>query len=297
MNDPIDSTEKLPTQVAQIQAIEPGLYLVPTPIGNLRDITLRGLDVLGGVDAVVCEDSRVTGKLMQLYGLKKKLIVYNDHSEDYDRDAILARLEAGESLALVSDAGTPLVSDPGYKLVHAVQKAGIAVYPLPGASAVLPALQVSALPSDKFLFLGFLPHKSSGRRAQFIKLKDVPVTMVFYESPNRIADSVVDAHVSLGDRPAAIVRELTKIYEEVHHGTLAGWAAQPDLMGTLKGEIVFLIAGAPKTEATEDDIRNALVEALETLSVKDAAAAVSDALNTSKKPVYDMALEIKNGKR
>lgn len=288
MNATIDSTEKQPVQ--------PGLYLVPTPIGNLRDITLRALDVLEAVDAVICEDSRQTGKLMQLYGFKKKLIVYNDHSDDSDRDAVLTRLESGQSLALVSDAGTPLVSDPGYKLVHAAQKAGMSVIPLPGASAVLPALQISSLPSDKFLFQGFPPHKSAARRAQFEKLKNVPVTLVFYESPNRIADTVADAYAAMGDRPAAIVRELTKIYEEVHHGTLAGWASQPDLMGTLKGEIVFLVGGAPKAEATQDDIRNALSQALESLSVKDAAAVVADALGASRKTVYDLALKLKNGK-
>lgn len=288
MSDLIDSTDKLATQ--------PGLYLVPTPIGNLRDITLRALDVLGAADAVICEDSRVTGKLMQLYGFKKKLIVYNDHSGESDRADILERLEGGAALALVSDAGTPLLSDPGYKLVHDVIARGFDVVPLPGASALLPALQISGLPCERFLFSGFLPHKSVARRTLFERLKPVPVTLVFYESPNRIADAVRDAYDVLGDRPAALARELTKLHEEVHHGTLAAFAGDESLLGTLKGEMVLLIGGNPQSAATPEEIESLLRQSLAVMSVKDAAAHVAAATGASKKMVYDMALKA-HGKR
>lgn len=288
MSEMIDSTDKQPVQ--------PGLYLVSTPIGNLRDMTLRAIDVLQACDAVICEDTRVTGKLLNAYNARKPMLVYNDHSDDIDREKILERLAAGQALALVTDAGTPLISDPGYKLVHACMGRGIAIVPIPGASAILPALQLAALPCERFLFSGFLPHKSSARRALFEKLKTVPVTMVFYESPNRIAESVADAYAALGDRPAAIVREITKIYEEARHGTLAAWAADETLLPALKGEFVFVIGGAAMDAATPQEIEAALRDALQTLSVKDAAAAISDAMGASKKTVYDMALQIKNGK-
>lgn len=287
MNDLIDSTDRAPVQ--------PGLYLVSTPIGNLRDVTLRALDVLEGVDTVICEDSRVTARLLQAHGLRKKMRVYNDHSDDADRAEILAALGGGASMALVSDAGTPMLSDPGYKLVHACMKAGITVTPIPGASAVLPALQLSGLPADRFLFAGFLPHKSAGRRAIFEDLKNVPATLAFYESPNRIADTVKDALAVLGDRPAALVREITKLFEEARHGTLAAWAGDEALLGNLRGEMVLLIGAPIHAAITEDDIRAALARALETLSVKDAAAHVALALGAPRKQVYDLALSVRDG--
>lgn len=291
MSDLIDSTETI-----QAQALVPGLYLVSTPIGNLRDITLRALDIFGSADAVICEDSRVTGFLMQRYGFKKKLIVYNDHSDDDDREAILSRLKSGEKLALVSDAGTPLLSDPGYKLVHAAMHEGIEVFPIPGASALLPALQISGLPCERFSFFGFLPHKSSQRCTLFEKLKNIPVTMIFYESPNRIADTIKDAYASLGDRPVALVREITKLHEEAHRGTLAAYAADETLLGTLKGEMVLLIGASPETEVSQDELRRYLSQALETMSVKDAAAHVAASTGASKKIVYDLALQVRDGK-
>ncbi|MBU6234824.1 MAG: 16S rRNA (cytidine(1402)-2'-O)-methyltransferase [Alphaproteobacteria bacterium] len=287
MSELIDSTDKRPKQQ--------GLYLVSTPIGNLRDITLRALDVLEAADAVLCEDSRVTGRLMQAFNLKKKLVIYNDHSDDADRAEILKRLEAGETLALVSDAGTPLLSDPGYKLVHACMQRGIFVVPIPGPSALLPALQLGALPSDRFLFAGFLPNKEAARKTVFEELKAVPATLVFYESPNRLPDAVRDAHAVLGDRPAAIAREITKMHEEARHGTLAAWAEDETLLGTMKGEIVFMIGAPMESAATAEDIEKKLAAALKTMSVKDAAEAVSKATGISKKIAYDMALRIKNG--
>lgn len=287
MTDTINSTE--------IIRVQPGLYLVSTPIGNLRDITLRALDVLGGVDAVLCEDTRVTGRLLQAHNLKKKMIVYNDHSDDKDRAAILARLEQGESLALVTDAGTPLLSDPGFKLVHICLSRGVEVVPVPGASAILPALQLSGLPADRFLFAGFLPHKSAARRTVFEDLKTTHATLLFYESPNRIADAIADAFAVLGDRPVALVREITKIYEEAHHGTLAAWAADATLFGTLKGEMVLLIGPPVQIHATQDIIEAELTRALWTMSVKDAAAQVSKKTGVSKKIVYELALKLRDG--
>ena len=286
-------TDINPTDVS---AMQPGLYLVSTPIGNLRDITLRAIDVLGGCHAVICEDTRVTGKLLNAYNIKKKMLVYNDHSGEGDRDAILTRLDAGEALALVTDAGTPLVSDPGYKLVHACLTRGITVTPVPGASALLPALQMAGLPCDKFLFAGFLPNKSAARKTALAELKDIPATLVFYESPNRITESVVDALEVLGDRPAAMAREITKLHEQVRHGTLSAWAADETLLGTLKGEIVLMVGPATHQAATETDIKDALRRALSTMSVKDAAAHVAAMTGASKKIVYDLALQMRDGK-
>ncbi len=298
MRPGIDSTDEGAAQAVTANlgpAAAPGLYLVSTPIGNLRDITLRALDVLQSCAAVVCEDTRVTGKLLSFYNVRARMLVYNDHSDDADRANIMQRLANGEALALVTDAGTPLVSDPGYKLVHACLAAGIPVIPVPGASAVLPALQLAGLPCDKFLFAGFLPSKSSARRTVLAELKDVPATLVFYESPNRAAESVADAHAVLGDRACATARELTKMHEESRHGTLAAWAAQPDLMGVMKGELVLMIAPPVHAAATEQDIDDLLQRALATLSVKDAAAHVAAATGAPKKQVYDRALKIKNG--
>lgn len=287
MNDPIDSTDRLPVQ--------PGLYLVSTPVGNLRDITLRALDVLEAADAVLCEDTRVTAKLLSAYNLRKKMIVYNDHADDTDRAGVLARLAAGEALALVTDAGTPLVSDPGYKLVAAARAAGFAVTPVPGASALLPAIQMAGLPSDRFMFAGFLPHKSAARRAVFSELRDVPATLVFYESPLRLHDAVTDALAVLGDRPVAIAREITKLHEEARHGTLAAWAADETLLGTMKGELVLLLGAPVGAALTDADISERLARAMEGMSLKDAVAAVCGATGAPKKAVYDLALRLRDG--
>jgi len=275
--------------------VAPGLYLVSTPIGNLRDITLRAIDILEGCDCVICEDTRVTAKLLNAYNIKKKMVVYNDHSDDADRDKILGHLENGKALALVTDAGTPLVSDPGYKLVHGCFDRGIAVVPVPGANAVLPALQLGGLPCDKFLFAGFLPSKSAARKTALTALKTVPATLAFYESPNRVAETVIDALEVLGDRPVAMAREITKLHEQAKHGTLAAWAADETLLGTLKGEIVLMIGAPVDTPATEDDIADALKRAMTTMSVKDAAAHVAAMTGAQKKTVYDLALTLKNG--
>lgn len=293
MTDAIHSTDDTGLQPA---ALQPGLYLVSTPIGNLRDMTLRAIDVLTGCDAVICEDTRVTGKLLSAYNIRKKMLVYNDHSDDSDRQHILDRLQQGQALALATDAGTPLVSDPGYKLVHAAFAQGVAVIPLPGANAVLPALQMSCLPCDRFLFAGFLPNKSGARKNILSELKDVPATLVFYESPARLAECVIDALEVLGDRPAAMARELTKMHETAVHGTLAAWAADDSLLGVMKGEIVLMVGPPVHKAATQDDIAGALRRALTTMSVKDAAAHVAAMTGAQKKTVYDLALTLKDGK-
>jgi 16S rRNA (cytidine1402-2'-O)-methyltransferase len=270
--------------------LAPGLYLVATPIGNLRDISLRALDTLAGADLVVCEDTRVTGKLLHAFGIDKKMWSYNDHNAAEKRGPILNALKGGGKIALVSDAGTPLVSDPGYKLVRDCLDEGIRVTALPGANAPLTALQLSGLPSDKFSFIGFLPQKSGARKALLSEWKNAPGTLVLFETGPRLAASLADAADVLGDRDAAVVRELTKLYEESKRGTLrelaASYAEPP------KGEIVVVISGPSEAEATEKDILAMLETALKTMSVRDASESVAAATGMPKKEIYRMALGI-----
>lgn len=277
-------------------ALPPGLYLVATPIGNLADITLRALDVLKRAGLVACEDTRVTGKLLARYGIRARLVRYDDHSGEGERTALVDRLRAGESIALVSDAGTPLVSDPGYKLLRAAAAAGVAIVPVPGASAALAALQVSALPPDRFLFAGFLPPKSAARKNAIAALAAVPATLVFYETGPRLAASLADLEAVLGPRPAAVARELTKLFEEVRRGTLAELAAAYR-DETPKGEIAIVV-GPPADEAASGAEIDALLErALAAMSVRDAAASVAEASGRPKKDVYRRALQLAEKKR
>lgn len=278
-------------------ALPPGLYLVATPIGNLGDITLRALDVLKRADVVACEDTRVTGKLLAHYGIRARLLRYDDHSSDDARAALLDRVRAGESVALVSDAGTPLVSDPGYKLLRAAAEAGMAIVPVPGASAVLAALQVSALPPDRFLFAGFLPAKSAARKKAIAALAAVPATLVFYETGPRLAASLADLAETLGPRPAAVARELTKLFEEAKRGTLAALAAEYRDAPPPKGEIAVVV-GPPADEAASGaDVEALLERALAAMSVRDAAAAVAEASGRPKKEVYRRALQLAERRR
>ncbi len=282
------STQK---DIGTPQPILPGLYLVSTPIGNLRDITLRALDVLSGVDEVACEDTRVTGKLLQAYGIKKPLSIYNDHSDEKARKAIVRKIQDGKAIALVSDAGTPLISDPGYKLVRACLADGAMVTSMPGANAVLTGLQLSGLPSDTFTFHGFLPTKQSARKKMFTQWKAMPGAHVFYDAGPRLEASLQDALSVLGNREAAIVREITKRYETIRAGRvedLLNGYAQP------KGEIVLVI-GPPEEEAMSDaDMDAALKKVLKTMSVKEAAAYVAEISGRSKKDLYNRALELKS---
>ncbi|WP_199720853.1 16S rRNA (cytidine(1402)-2'-O)-methyltransferase [Azospirillum cavernae] len=269
------------------------MYVVATPIGNAADITLRALDTLTRATAIACEDTRVTAKLMGMHGIHTPFVSYHEHNAAKMRPILIERMKAGDSIALVTDAGTPLVSDPGYKLVRECVAAGVAVTTLPGASAPLVALVLSGLPTDRFLFAGFLPNKSSARRATAGELKGVPATLVFFESPQRLPESLADLAEILGPREAAVARELTKFYEEVRRGTLPELAAHYAEAGPPKGEVVLVI-GPPGEEATpsEADVDSLLRETLTRLSVRDAAADVAARTGQPKRAVYARALEL-----
>lgn len=288
-----DTTQK-ERRMPQEVSLKAGLYLVPTPIGNLRDLTFRALDVLAGVDLVVCEDTRVTGKLMKAFGLKKPMRVYNDHATEKDRNNIIKVIAEGESVALVSDAGTPMISDPGYKLVRQAFSEGLEVTALPGANAILPALQLSGLPTDAFSFMGFLPARSGPRKALLEKWQERSGTLVCYETAPRLEDSLKDIKKVLGDRPAAIVREITKLYEESRRGKISALLEEIAANGPPKGEIVLVIGENKQEddEAVAVTIEKQLIQALQTLSVRDAAELVAGATGKPKKAIYMLALKL-----
>ncbi len=272
--------------------LAPGLYVVSTPIGNLRDLTFRALDVLTAADLVLAEDTRVTAKLLNAYDLSKKVERYDDHAGERVRPKVMALLAEGGRVALVSDAGTPLVSDPGYRLVREAIDAGYAVIPIPGASAALAALAVAGLPTDRFLFAGFTPVKSGPRRAMFEELAGVRSTLVFYETGPRLADSLADMLAVFGPREAAVARELTKLYETVVRGPLDALAVDSRLQGP-KGEIVVLVAPGRETAAAPEDADRALTEALARLKPADAASEVAKALGLPRRDLYRRALTLK----
>jgi 16S rRNA (cytidine1402-2'-O)-methyltransferase len=283
---------------AEAEPIAPGLHVVATPIGNLGDITLRALSTLAAADAVIAEDTRVTRALLAHYGMATPLVAYNEHNAAVVRPHLIARLAAGASLALVSDAGTPLVSDPGFKLVGEALAAGIAVASVPGPSAVLAALVVAGLPTDRFFFEGFLPPRSPARRARINELRAIPATLVFFESPRRLAETLADLAAELGPRPAVVARELTKLYETTRRGPLDRLAAEFAAEPAPKGEIVVLI-GPPEgvAEVSDDEIDRRLTKALESLSVKDAAAAVSAEAGVARRKVYARAIALSGARR
>jgi 16S rRNA (cytidine1402-2'-O)-methyltransferase len=268
-----------------------GLYIVATPIGHASDITLRALEILRGVDLIACEDTRVSAKLLAIHEIATRRLAYHDHNAERVRPLLLARLEAGERVALISDAGTPLISDPGYKLVRAAISAGIPVRTVPGASAALAALVVSGLPSDRFLFAGFLDARGSARRRDLGHLAGLDATLVFYESAQRLAASLADMAEILGDRPAAVARELTKFYEEVVRDGLSGLARHYALTGPPKGEIVIVV-GPPldAAPAAEAEIDTLLREALGRASLRDAAAEIAARLDLPRREIYARAL-------
>ncbi len=273
-------------------AIKPGFYLVSTPIGNLRDITFRALDVLSSVDLIICEDTRVTGKLMRAYGFKKKMQVYNDHATEGQRDKLIEAVQNNLSVAVMSDAGTPMVSDPGYKLIRLAIENDLYVTTIPGPNAVLPALQLSGMPTDKFSFLGFLPNKTMARQKALNEWDNTPGTLVMYETGPRLVDSLKDIKKVLGNRQVAVARELTKIYEETRRGTLKEMILHYENEGAPKGEIV-LIVGQPVEEIiSTDSIENQLKQALTTMSVRDAAELVAKATGKPKKTIYTLALKL-----
>ncbi len=279
--------------------LTPGLYIVATPIGNLGDITLRALETLRAVDTIACEDTRETGKLASVYGISAPRLPYHDHNAGEMRPKIVEKLRQGQRIALVSDAGMPLISDPGYKLVVACREAGVPVTCVPGASASLTGLVLSGLPADRFFFGGFLPPKSGARRKALGDLRGIPASLVFYETAPRLIESLEDMAAVLGDRPAAVTRELTKKFEEVRTGTLAELAAHYAKAGEPRGEIVVIIGQGDGEAATWDAARiDARLQELmqaQGLRVKDAAATVAVESGWRKGDVYTRALAVKDG--
>jgi len=276
-----------------------GLYIIATPIGNIEDITLRALDILKKVDLIACEDTRVSGKLTSYYDITAPKTPYHDHNADEVRPRLIAQLKEGKRVALISDAGMPLVSDPGYKLVAACAAEGIAMTCIPGASASLTALVLSGLPTDKFMFAGFLPPKSAARRTALAEVKAVPATLVFYETGPRLAESLADMQAVLGDRPAAVARELTKKFEEVRRGSLSALIKYYQASEEPRGEIAVVV-GAPVAGQAEDWSEQAIDDLLlemidkQGMSVKDAAAFVAAKSGLKKRDVYQRALILKN---
>jgi 16S rRNA (cytidine1402-2'-O)-methyltransferase len=278
--------------------LAPGLYVVATPIGNLGDVTLRALAILAGADGILAEDTRVSRTLLARYQIETPLSPYHEHNAAEARPRALRGIAEGQALALISDAGTPLISDPGYKLVAEVLAAGFAVTAAPGPSAALAALCVAGLPTDRFFFEGFLPPKSSARRERINALAAVPGTLVFYEAPSRLAETLADLAIELGSRSAAVVRELTKLHEEVRRGALDALAAEYAAKDSAKGEIVIVV-GPPerRTAISQDVLDDDIVAALRTLSVKDAASAVAAKHGLSRRQVYSRALALSGAGR
>ena len=272
--------------------LAPGLYIVATPIGNLRDMTLRAIDILAGADLVLAEDTRVAAKLLSAYDLKARVERYDDHTDAWRRPQILEKLLAGARVARVSDAGTPLVSDPGYRLVRACAEAGVDVFAAPGPSAALAALAVSGLPTDRFLFAGFLPPKSGPRRAFLAELAPIRATLILYETGPRLSDSLADMREVLGDREAVVARELTKLHETVVRARLSELIERFS-EGPPRGEIVVLIAPGEATAATEADADAALIDALTRAGPAEAATQVAKALGLNRRLLYRRALDLK----
>jgi 16S rRNA (cytidine1402-2'-O)-methyltransferase len=274
------------------QPIAAGLYLVATPIGNLGDITLRALTVLSRADVIYCEDTRHSRTLLAHFGIGAELRAYHEHSGEEQRRRVLEELADGKVVALISDAGTPLVSDPGFKLVREAAGAGHAVIAIPGASALLGALSMSGLPTDAFFFAGFLPPKEAGRRKRIEELAPIPGSLVFFEAPTRAGATLSDlAHV-LGPRPAAVARELTKLHEEVRRGSLDE-LAKAYTEHEPKGEIVIVVGPPAAAEIGDDEIETRLSTALASMSVRDASKTVAEMLGVPKARAYDLALKMK----
>jgi 16S rRNA (cytidine1402-2'-O)-methyltransferase len=291
--EPASRTFTVAGQLLTAPRAVPGLHLVSTPIGNLGDITLRALETLAGVDIIACEDTRITRRLTERYGISALLKPYHEHNAALARPKILERLAQGASIALVSDAGTPLISDPGFKLVREVCAAGHQVIALPGPSSVLAALAVAALPTDRFFFEGFLPPKETARRARLTELARIDATLVMFESGNRVEDTLRDLADIMGARDAAICRELTKLHEEVRRAPLPELAKSAGALET-RGEFVLVI-GPPAASAGimgQDDLDDLLRSALKRGSVKDAVAHAVEVSGRPRREIYARALEL-----
>mgnify|MGYP001416532401 CR=1 FL=1 len=273
--------------------LAPGLYVVATPIGNLRDITIRALETLAAAEVILCEDTRMSARLLDHYGIKGRRLALHEHNERARADDIVARVAAGQAIALISDAGTPLLSDPGFPLIRAMTEAGQPVFPIPGASALLSALVVAGLPTDAFAFHGFLPPKAGARANALKALSDSRETLVFYESPRRLDDTLAAMAELWGERQAAVALELTKRFERVHRGTLADLATEfagPDT----RGEAVIVVAGAAEAAAPDAaDWQAALTAEMEGQPLRAAVDAVAQRFGLKRKEVYDAALAIK----
>ena len=294
---PLDGRGKSPDRGALAAGqLRAGLYVVATPIGNARDISLRALDILKGCDVIAAEDTRVTAKLLAIHGISKPMVAYNDHNAPEMRPKLIGRMAHGEAVALVSDAGTPLVSDPGYKLVRETIMVSLPVVAIPGASAPLVGLTLSGLPSDRFLFAGFLSNRQGERNTALEELKSVRATLIFFESAQRLDESLAAMAQVLGDRPCAVTRELTKLHEEVRRGSLSELAAHYQKAGAPKGEVTLLVA-PPDATAAPDRARidAALKSALAFMPVKAAAEMIADLTDGSRKALYARALELKDG--
>ncbi len=265
--------------------------MVATPIGNLKDITLRALEVLSAADVIYCEDTRVSQKLLAAYGVERKLLVYNDHSTERDRQAILRKIEQGQAVALISDAGTPVVSDPGYKLVREIVAAGLPMTTIPGASALTAAMALCGLPTDQVLFTGFLPPKSGARRKALQALNVENITLFAYERASRLQGTIEDVQAVFGDVECAILRELTKRYEEVIRGT-SSELVQRNALNGLKGEIVLAVYITERRATASEEVRERLQRCLSTHRVKDAVNIVAEETGKPKRELYQLALEI-----
>jgi 16S rRNA (cytidine1402-2'-O)-methyltransferase len=290
-----DKTYHIGAHAYTADRLEAGLYLVPTPIGNLGDITLRALQVLAAADQVYCEDTRITAKLLDRYGIRNKLKPYHDHNSEAAGQAILADITNGQSVALASDAGTPLLSDPGFPLVRDCIAKALRIEALPGASALLPALQLSGLPSDRFSFLGFLPQKKNERLKVLAEIDERPETVIVYESPYRILDALEDmAHV-LGERALSVSREISKLHEESLRGSASDVLAVLKARAAIKGEFVVVIGAQVKApaELSEDDIKKAIERALLDHPSGKAASLVAKQLGLPRDDIYARILALK----
>lgn len=270
-----------------------GLYIVATPIGNLGDMTVRAATTLARADSILCEDTRVSRTLLARYAIKRPLRAFHEHNEEAEQVRVLGELAEGQAIALISDAGTPLLSDPGFKLVRAVVAAGHSVVALPGASAVLAGLTMSGLPTDSFFFGGFLPARQGARRTRLEQLASVPASLVLFESPNRIVEVLSDIAALLGAREVVVARELTKHFEEMLRGSAEDLSREIADEG-VKGEIVLVIAPPPPNESSDDDIIEALRRELVTSSLRDAARIVADDLGAARSRVYQLGLRLKD---
>lgn len=277
--------------------LEPALYLVATPIGNLGDITIRALETLASADIVACEDTRVTRVLLERYGMRRRMTAYHEHNAAEAGPKLLDAVEAGQSVALASDAGTPLISDPGFRLVSQAQERGLRVVPIPGASAVLAALTASGLPTDAFLFAGFLPNKLGQRESRLNELNSSPATLVFFESPRRLGASLQSMAKMLGgDRQAVVARELTKTFEEVRSGTLTELATHYESAGAPKGEVVVCVAPPLASEAFDQaDTDRLLLSLAGEMSAAKAAGEAARMTGAKKSALYQRLLELKDG--